>query len=119
MNKVDAQSEFLQNVAKLILAAVSLNIKLTGGELYRTQEQQNIYLNTGKTQVKHSRHMDRLAIDFNFFVQVEDEWKLSWNKKDVQRLGDFWEGLNPLNRWGGNWKTFQDIPHFERIEPLN
>nr|WP_223154740.1 hypothetical protein [Campylobacter concisus] len=29
-------------------------------------------------------------------------------------MGNYWESLNTLNRWGGNFKNFIDVPHFER-----
>jgi len=36
------------------------------------------------------------------------------DKLSLQELGDYWESLDSLNRWGGNWKTLYDFPHFER-----
>lgn len=41
---------------------------------------------------------------------------------ELKSLGDWWEALNPKNRWGGNWRGlvdagkshFIDCPHFER-----
>lgn len=110
MSKVNEQWQFVQDVARLIEYAGLKGIKLTFGEAYRTKEQQAIHLKNKKTTVKHSRHQDRLAIDFNFFING----KLTYKKKDIQALGDFWEKLNKKNRWGGNWKNFKDVPHFER-----
>ncbi len=110
MSLVAEQAAFLQDVAKLIVKAGSLGIVLTGGELYRTAEQQEIYLKTGKSKTSKSNHLKRLAIDFNFFI----DGKLTYEKKLIQPLGDYWESLNPANRWGGNFKSFTDAPHFER-----
>jgi len=31
-----------------------------------------------------------------------------------QELGDYWESLDHLNKWGGNWKNFKDKPHYQR-----
>ncbi|MDI9314505.1 MAG: M15 family metallopeptidase [Hydrotalea sp.] len=28
-------------------------------------------------------------------------------------LGEYWESLDPLCTWGGNWQTLKDNPHFE------
>ena len=58
----------------------------------------------------NSKHLKRLAIDFNFFINGE----LTYDKNRLQLLGDFWENLNEKNRWGGNFKAFIDTPHFER-----
>lgn len=107
----DDQWKFLQDVAKLIQFAAERGFKLTGGELYRTQEQQNFHKANGRTTVGTSQHMKRLAIDFNIFLP---SGALLQKAKDAQVLGDFWESLDPNNRWGGNWTTFVDAPHFER-----
>lgn len=104
------QWAFLIDVAKLINFANDNGYQLTGGELFRTLEQQTIYFNSGKSKTMNSNHLKRLAIDFNFFK----DGKLLNSKSDVQPLGDFWESLHPQNRWGGNFKNFLDIPHFER-----
>ena len=114
MKKVLEQHEFLKDMAKLIYFADQQGIVLTGGELYRTKEQQSIYVNTGKSKTMHSKHMERLAIDFNFFIKGV----LTYKKSDIQVLGDYWESLNKskssTNVWGGNWKNFVDTPHFAR-----
>jgi hypothetical protein len=110
MSAVTEQWEFLKDVARLINKAEGFGFVLTGGELYRTTEQQKIYFETGKSKTMNSNHLKRLAIDFNFFING----KLIYAKKDIQPLGDYWESLNSLNRWGGNFKSFQDTPHFER-----
>jgi len=109
MKKSDEQWYFLQDVATLIQFAKTHNIKLTGGELYRTQYQQAKYLKDGKSKTMHSKHLERLAIDFNFFI----DGALTYFKEDIQILGDYWEVLDDKNEWGGNW-NFQDCPHFQR-----
>lgn len=114
MTNIDHQNAFLIDFAKLILKAPELGIMVTAGELMRSQEQQDLYLKTGKTTIKHSMHQDRRAGDLNFFTKVGDLWVLTYDKKNIQPLGDYWESLNPLNKWGGNWSTFVDVPHFQR-----
>jgi hypothetical protein len=111
MTIVNEQWQFIQDMARLIEKARELGFVLTGGELYRTSEQQQIYLKTGKTKTASSQHMKRLAIDFNFFIKGE----LVYEKGRLQQLGDFWESLCPANRWGGNFKSIIDTPHFERF----
>lgn len=111
MSMVNEQWLFLQDVAKLIVKAKEMGITLTGGELYRTAEQQKIYLETGKSKTANSQHMKRLAIDFNFFIAGE----LTYDKNKIRPLGAYWKSLSPANRWGGNFKSFTDVPHFERF----
>ena len=115
MSLVKQQIAFLLDVARLIKYGQGIGIYVTGGELFRTAEQQAIYMKTRKTTVKHSRHQDRLAIDFNFFIPTDDGLKLTWDGPKVSLLGRYWESLSKQNRWGGNWTTFRDAPHFERL----
>lgn len=110
MNLRKEQTAFLLDAAKLILFATEQGFELTGGELSRTHEQQKIYFHMGKTKTLDSRHLRRLAIDLMFF---KDD-KLIFDKKVLQPIGDYWEGLHFKNRWGGNFTSFTDTPHFER-----
>ncbi|MDD3466639.1 MAG: M15 family metallopeptidase [Campylobacterales bacterium] len=110
MSLVSEQNEFLKDVAKLIEFCAQKGFIITGGELYRTEAQQSIYLKEGKSKTSNSMHLKRLAIDLNFFVNGA----LSYDKTVLSSVGAFWESLNPKNRWGGNFSTLVDTPHFER-----
>lgn len=110
--RVDNQAEFLLDMCRLIMKATELGFVVTGGELYRTQEQQEIYVRTGRSKTMNSLHGDRRAIDLNFFW----EGKLTYDKKILAPLGAYWESLHPMNSWGGNGRTFVDTPHFSRGE---
>ena len=120
------QFEFTKDVASLIVYANLLDIDLTFGEAHRTNSQ--VLLNffgykvvkggiLGIKLVKSkklsktlkSNHLKRLAVDFNFFING----KLTYDKHKLAELGQFWESLNEKNRWGGNFKSFTDTPHFE------
>ena len=109
MRLSENQIIFSLNIADLIHFANSESIGLTFGDAYRTKAQQKHYVNTGKSKTMNSKHLRRLAVDFNFFIDGE----LTYDKKTLQKLGDFWEGLHHKNRWGGNFKSFTDTPHFE------
>ena len=109
------QRVFTKNIAKLILFAFDNGIELTFGEAYRTNEQQFIYVQTGKSKTMKSNHLKRLAVDFNFFI----DGNLTYKWEHVKVVGDYWESLDPRNRWGGDWNKnnlkdgFIDTPHFE------
>lgn len=109
MSLVSEQSAFLLDVCKLIQKATEEGWVVTGGELARTPEQQEIYVKTGRSKTMDSVHLKRCAVDLNFFK----EGKLVYDKKALAPLGDYWEALSPKNRWGGRWR-FVDTPHFER-----
>lgn len=105
------QQKFSYDVMKLLFFIHSNNFKVTFGEVLRTKLQQEIYFKNGQSKTLQSQHLKKLAIDLNFFNEKND---LIFDKKELQFFGDYWESLDPLNRWGGNFKTFLDVPHFER-----
>lgn len=80
------------------------------GEVYRTEYQQRRYYEEGKSKTMQSYHMKRLAIDLNFWKG--GEWIT--DKESLIELGEYWESLDPINKWGGFWKTLYDPAHFER-----
>ena len=110
MSLVQDQAEFLLQACKLIQYAAEQGWTVTGGELFRTPEQQEIYLKTGRSKTMASNHLKRCAIDLNFFK----DGKLVWDREQLAQLGAYWESLHPKNRWGGNFKSLVDCPHFER-----
>jgi len=110
MSMVDEQNEFLKDVCSLITKAQDMGFQVSGGELFRTAEQQAIYVQKGLSKTQNSNHLRRLAIDLNFFK----DGKQVQTKADIQPLGNFWQSLDPKNRWGGNFTTILDVPHFER-----
>lgn len=110
MSLVPAQAAFLMDVTHLIQRATDMGFVVTAGELYRTPEQQEIYMKTGRSRTMESLHLKRLAIDLNFFWQGV----LVANKATLAPLGAYWESLHPLNSWGGNGVKLVDLPHFSR-----
>lgn len=115
MGLVNEQAAFLQDVAKLLAKAWELGFVVTAGEVYRTLDQQKLYVLQGRSKTLNSRHLERMAIDLNCFRKKDSgELRLTYDKDELQPLGDYWEGLSDKNRWGGNWQSFKDTPHFER-----
>lgn len=110
MSLVNEQAGFLLDACKLIAYATEQGFQVTGGELFRTPEQQQIYVKTGRSKTMNSNHLKRLAIDLNFILAGA----LCYDKEKLAPLGKFWEGLHSENRWGGNFSSFKDMPHFER-----
>ena len=110
MSAVRDQAAFLLDLCKLIEYATAQGFVVTGGELYRTPEQQQIYVKTGRSRTMNSLHLQRRAVDLNFFK----DGKLVYDKAVFAPLGLFWESLHPLNSWGGNGVKLVDVPHFSR-----
>lgn len=133
MKLSERQRIFTKNIAELICHAYGLGIEMTFGEAFRTNDQVllNFYgyevrkMQTGNTlylkkreatsKTLNSRHQDRLAVDFNFFI----DGRLTYDFDRIKPLGDFWVSLHPDNRWGGDFNKngtrdgFVDVPHFE------
>lgn len=112
-----SQELFVKDVLKLIQEAHRLGFGVRFGEVWRTAEQQKIYVETGRSKTMNSMHLNRLAID----LVLVWEGKIATHEQ-IKPLGEFWEALDPKNRWGGSWRglvqsgksKFIDAPHFER-----
>ena len=105
------QAAFALDIAKLIQYIFEHNHTVTLSEAYRTPEQAEIYAKEGKG-IKDSQHCKRLAMDLNLF---DMEGNYLTDKKSYEPFGIYWEGLNPMNRWGGRFMR-ADCVHFERKE---
>lgn len=111
----EEQSEFAKDVLKLLSFIFDLDYDVTFGEVLRTDEQQALYISSGKSKTSNSMHLKKCAIDLNFF-------KNGMLVETPKEIGKFWESLGEKNRWGGSWRgliesgksTFNDSPHFER-----
>lgn len=100
------QEIFSRHLCKLLAKAFELGYEVRIGEVLRTPEMQAIYVKTGRSKTMNSKHLIKCAADLHFTKLG----KLIYPKE----LGNYWESLDPLNQWGGNWSTFKDLPHFQR-----
>lgn len=95
----EKQSLFVSLVAQLINYAHGAGYELTFGEAYRSPEEAARLAALGKGITK-SLHTQRLAVDFNLFVSG----KYMSSTEAHRPLGEWWETLHPLCRWGGRFK---------------
>lgn len=102
----EKQRRFAQLVGRLIDFAYSNGFELTFGEALRTDEQAAINAAKG-IGIAKSNHRIKLAIDLNLFI--EGAWQT--NPDAYRPLGDYWKTLDPLCRWGGDFKM-KDAVHF-------
>lgn len=86
------QRQFTACIGHLISFAYSRGYELTFGDAYRDH----------RVPYGHPRscHRSRLAVDFNLF----ENGKYLQTTEDHKELGEYWEGLHPLARWGGRFK---------------
>lgn len=110
MSLVLEQAAFLKDFAKLVLFCEQRGFVVTAGELYRPPEMQKIYVQTGRSKTMNSKHGQRCAGDLNFFK----DGKLIYDVAVLHPIGEYWESLSPKNSAGMFWRSFKDVPHFER-----
>ena len=97
MSLREKQSRFAYLVSLLIQHAYENGYELTFGDAYAKSG-----------HCINSYHYRRLAIDFNLFKDGE----YLTDTEDHKFLGEFWESLDPKNRWGGR---FKDGNHYEHV----
>jgi hypothetical protein len=115
MNIGQHQEAFTHDLVKLFLKGFELGYECRIGEVQRMPEMQAVYVQTGRSKTFKSMHLKRLAADLY--------WMKNGKVIYPQELGEYWESLNPLNRWGGSWRglvqsnksKFVDKPHYERL----
>ena len=105
MTLSEKQQLFVSLIAQLITWANDKGYRLTFGEAYRTPEQAKLNAKSG-AGIANSLHTQRLAVDFNLFINGE------WQTKSEAflPLGEYWESLG--GAWGGRFKSRPDGNHF-------
>jgi len=110
----DLHFSFKPFAFELLARAVEKRIPIVITDTLRSIAEHEINLANGVSWIKHSKHLDGLAID----ICLIDEYKLhgpnklQWNSNDPawQELGNIGEMIGL--RWGGRWKQ-RDMGHFE------
>lgn len=90
---------------KLLDFAHSQGYRVRIGEVWRGDEQQKANIAKGSSKVGRSLHQDKLAVDLNLFKDSD----FLETTEEHRPLGEFWESLHPLCRWGGE---FGDGNHY-------
>lgn len=114
--QVDA--ELAEKCRQIIRLAALENFALIVTQGYRSIEEQNRLYRIGRRGKKgekkvtnarggQSKHNFKKAVDFAFVVRGA----ISWDEKLYTNLGR-WAHQVGL-KWGGDWKSFRDLPHVE------
>lgn len=104
------QETFSRHLTALLRYIFTAGCEVRIGEVQRPLEMQQLYVKQGRSKTMKSNHILKCAADL--FIFKDGKWLTG---RELQPFGDFWESLDPgKNRWGGNWKSFKDEPHFER-----
>lgn len=106
MSLGEKQELFAELFGQLIGWVYANGMALRLGEVHRPQFVADHYAATGKG-IKNSAHTRKLAADI-FLVK---DGKVTWDTSDYEALGEHWESLHELCRWGGRFKN-RDAVHF-------
>lgn len=110
--RVREQAKFMFDIASLLTWCFKNGYAVTAGEFLRTALQQAEYVRTGRSKTMNSFHIKKLAADLQFFRLSDGKYLTT--KEEVAPIGAYWESLDRVNRWGGNFRSLCDAPHFER-----
>lgn len=110
MKLSEVQREFTRDIGKLIEWAYANGYELTMGDAYRSPRAFGGMGEAGPYGRAYSAHKQRLAADFNLFV----DGIYRTDTKAHESLGEYWKSLNPENRWGGDFGTGEDGNHYSR-----
>jgi len=108
----------LQNLSGVhpdLVAVVKKAIEISGQDFtvlegIRNINRQRELVKTGKSTTMNSRHLTGHAVDLA-------PWPISWEWEGFYPIADAMkqaaEELEVDLKWGGDWKSFPDGPHFE------
>ncbi len=113
---LEQQFIFNYNLSLLLDFLRNKCYKFKIGEAFRTKEQAEIYAKR-KQGIVNSQHCDQLAIDITLFKFEDGKYKAINEPDQYRNAGNYWKSLNPVNRWGGDWKSPEDPYHFEMKDP--
>jgi hypothetical protein len=102
----EKQRLFTRYLGQLIQWSYSNGYELTFGDAFRPAQQAAANAAAG-TGIKNSLHTQRLAVDFNLFIDGVYQNSSIAHKP----LGDYWKTLHPSCCWGGDF-TRADGNHY-------
>lgn len=109
---------FQEKATQLLLRGLAAGLRPEIVEGLRSQERQNELFEQGRsepgqivTKTKNSMHTRGLAIDI---AQLDENGEITYEPDDPS----FWEKMGQIGRslglrWGGDFKSFKDLPHFQ------
>jgi len=103
----EKQRKFTIMIGKLIAWGYVRGYELTFGHAWRDEETQRRMVEKGLSKTMYSKHRNRLAVDFNLFIDGE----YVTGAYSYTPLGERWEMLG--GHWGGRFEGLCDANHFE------
>lgn len=115
MNNLKGVNKDLVKVIQTAIINSPYDFVVTEG--IRSAAKQAEMLRTKKSQVRHSKHQDGLAIDI---MAYDENGKGTWDMRYYEAIAAHIQEVARLEgttiTWGGSWTTLKDGVHFQ-IEP--
>lgn len=100
-------------VASRALGYSTVDFGVTEG--LRSIDRQRELVADGKSQTMNSRHLTGDAIDVVAYVGGKVSWEMKHYEAIAQAFKKAAVELGINIEWGGDWRTFKDGPHFQRV----
>lgn len=81
----------------------------------RTVQRQAELLAKGASRTMNSKHITGRAVDVAAFPNGKLSWEWKYYVVISQAFKQAAKELGVKIKWGGDWRTFKDAPHFELI----
>lgn len=120
LRNLDGVHPELIDVVKMAIqiTKVDFGIPSTGG--YRTEETQHKLFKDGKSKAdgytNKSNHQTGNAVDVYAYVDGKASWQQEHLSQVACAMLESAIRLDVNLRWGGLWRSFVDMPHFERVK---
>lgn len=106
MTLSEKQRLFMLLLGRFLVWIHDQGLEVVGGQLQRTQAEADRNAAAG-TGISKSLHIKCLAIDLMLFI----DGIYKTETEDYRALGEYWESLHTLCRWGGRF-SHPDGNHF-------
>lgn len=112
----DLNPEFRKIAIEILARLIEAKIPVLIVDTLRTPAEHEVNLANGTSWVKHSKHLDGLAIDIvpyeEFKLSGPD--KLQWTTSNPvwTKIGQIGKAVDDRVIWGGDWAV-KDMGHFE------
>ena len=113
-SKLEGVDERLIRVATLALQLSPVDFGITEG--VRTLERQKQLVKAGASRTLKSKHLEGKAIDVVAYVDGKVAWDWPLYEKIAKAFKQAAAELDVNIKWGGDWTTFKDGPHFELVD---